>query len=177
MFCKWVLKLIGWSVEVKIDFPKKCVICVAPHTSNWDMPLGFAVYGAMGKKASFLIKKDWFFFPMSLLFRAIGGIPVDRSKSMSMTEQITQIFDSQKEFHLAITPEGTRKANGEWKMGFYYIAQAAKVPIVIASFNYKEKKVTFHDVIFATGDAEKDLVCIKKYYKNAEAKHPERFLL
>ena len=175
--CKWILKLRGWTIDADIDFPEKCVICVAPHTSNWDMPIGFMVYKAMGKKASFLIKKDWFFFPMNILFKVMGGIPVDRSKSMSMTDQITEVFNSKKEFHLAITPEGTRKPNGEWKMGFYYIALAAQVPIVIASLNYKQKKVIFHDKIVPTGNAEKDLEIIKGHYKEAEAKHPDKFIL
>lgn len=176
-FYKCILKLFGWSIEANVDFPDKCVICVAPHTSNWDMPLGFAVYKSMGKSASFLIKKDWFFFPMNLFFKAIGGIPVDRSKSMSMTDQIVEVFNSREQFHLAITPEGTRKGNAQWKMGFYYIALAANVPIIIASFNYEDKIITFHDMIKPSGDVDKDLLYIKEFYKGAKAKHPEKFLL
>ncbi len=107
----------------------------------------------------------------------MGGIPVNRSKSMSLTEQIANVFKSKKQFHLAITPEGTRKANAEWKMGFYYIALAAEVPIMIASLNYGKKEIIFHDLFIPTGDAEKDLQIIKKYYVGAEAKHPENFIL
>ena len=36
---KFLLKLFGWSVSVSApDYPKS-IICVAPHTSNWDFVL------------------------------------------------------------------------------------------------------------------------------------------
>lgn len=175
--CKFILKLAGWSIRTNVDFPKKCVICVAPHTSNWDLPIGLMVYTSMGNKASFLIKKDWFFFPMNILFNALGGIPVDRSKKTSLTEQIAEIFNKRERFQLAITPEGTRKANAEWKMGFYYMALAANVPILVASFDYKKKEVEFHKTVNATGDLDKDLAIIKDCYKNVTAKVPENFIL
>lgn len=169
--------MMGWTIVSEIDFPDKCVICVAPHTSNWDMPIGYLAYTAMGRKASFLIKKDWFFFPMNILFNALGGIPIDRSKSMSMTDQIVEVFNSRDKFNLAITPEGTRKPNADWKKGFYYIALAAKVPIVVASFDYKNKVITFHETVSPTGDIEKEMAYIKSFYKDAHAKFPENFIL
>lgn len=175
--CKFILKLAGWSIKSNVDFPKKCVICVAPHTSNWDLPIGLIVYTSMGNKASFLIKKDWFFFPMNILFNALGGIPVDRSKKSSLTEQITDIFNERETFQLAITPEGTRKPNAEWKMGFYYMALSAKVPILVASFDYKKKEVEFHKTITPTGDLDADIAIIKGCYRNVTAKIPENFLL
>lgn len=175
---KWLLKVLGWKIDDSaVKFPNKCIICVAPHTSNWDMPLGFITYKSMGKKASFLMKKDWFFFPLNIIFKAMGGIPVERSKSMSLTDQIANVFRSKKQFHLAITPEGTRKPNADWKKGFYYMALAAEVPIMIASLNYGKKKIIFHDLFVPTGDADKDLKEIKKYYTDAEAKHPENFVM
>ncbi len=126
--CKFIIKLIGWKILVRTSLPDKCVICVAPHTSNWDLFLGLIIYKSMGRKASFLIKKDWFFFPMNLIFRALGGIPVDRSRKTSLTEQMAEEYARRENFQLAITPEATRKLNTEWKKGFYFIAQAANVP-------------------------------------------------
>lgn len=174
---KFILKSLGWSIKCNVDLPDKSVICVAPHTSNWDLPLGLMVYKSMGRKASFLIKKDWFFFPMNMLFNALGGIPVDRSRKTSLTEQIAEVYNSKEKFELAITPEGTRKAAAEWKMGFYYIALAAKVPIIIASIDYKKKKVVFINQLIPSGDAEADLATIKTYYKGVTAKFPEKFIL
>jgi 1-acyl-sn-glycerol-3-phosphate acyltransferase len=129
----------------------------------------------MGRKANFLIKKSWFFFPMNLIFKAIGGIPVDRSKKTSLTEQLTEEFNKRDYFQLAITPEGTRKYTDEWKKGFYYIALAAEVPIIIVILDYKDKTVYFKDIFYPTGDIENDMPLIKAYYKNAQGKHPKLF--
>lgn len=174
---RFILRALGWTVEVDVDLPDKSVICVAPHTTNWDLPLGLIVYKSLGRKASFLIKKDWFFFPMNILFSALGGIPVDRSKKTSLTEQIAEVYNSKDKFELAITPEGTRKANGEWKMGFYYIALSAKVPIIVGAIDYKKKKVRFMKKVVPSGDLEKDLATIKECYRGVTAKYPENFIL
>ncbi|HCO67688.1 MAG TPA: acyltransferase [Dysgonomonas sp.] len=174
---KFILNILGWKTSGITDYPAKCVLCVAPHTSNWDLILGKIIYSSLGRKASFLIKKSWFFFPMNIIFNALGGIPVDRSKKTSVTEQMVEEFSKRDRFELAVTPEGTRSANGEWKKGFYYIALEAKVPIVIVILDYKEKIACFKDVFIPTGDVDRDMDTIKSYYKNATGKHPEKFVL
>lgn len=175
--CNFILKLIGWKITGQTNLPDKCVICVAPHTSNWDLLLGLTVYKALGRKASFLIKREWFTFPMNLIFNALGGIPVDRSKKTSLTEQMTELYAKRDNFQLAITPEATRKLNTEWKKGFYFIALAAKVPIVVAALDYKKKEADFKKVLMPTGDADADINEIKSYYKDVTAKHPRYFSL
>lgn len=175
--CKFILRLIGWRVTGLTDLPSKCVICVAPHTSNWDLPLGLIVYKSMGRKASFLIKKEWFFFPMNLIFKLLGGIPVDRSRKTSLTEQMSEIYAKNETFQLAITPEATRKLNPEWKKGFYFIATAANVPIVVAAIDYGKKEVDFKKILIPTGDADKDIAEIKACYIGVTAKHPQHFSL
>lgn len=171
----FILKILGWKIAGITDFPSKCIICVAPHTSNWDLLLGKLLYLSLGRESYFLIKKTWFFFPMNLLFKAMGGIPVDRSKKTSLTEQMAQEFSSRGNFQLAVTPEGTRSKNNEWKRGFYYIAMAAKVPIVIAILDYKDKTGYFDSVFLPTGDADKDIAEMQNLYKNASGKHQEKF--
>lgn len=171
----FILAKLGWKIEGLKDYSHKCVICVAPHTSNWDLIMGKLVYSSVGRQASFLIKKTWFFFPMNILFNAIGGIPVDRSKKTSLTDQMAEIFAKRDQFELAITPEGTRKKNAEWKKGFYYIALAAKVPIIIAVMDYKKKTVDFKAEFIPTGDADKDIEMIKSYYIGATGKNSENF--
>lgn len=170
-----ILKLIGWKITGQTNLPDKSVICVAPHTSNWDLPLGLIVYKALGKKASFLIKKEWFFFPMNLIFKALGGIPVDRSKKSSLTEQMAELYAQKDNFQLAITPEATRKLNTEWKKGFYFIALAANVPIVIAALDYGKKEANFKGILMPTGDVDTDIDKIKSYYSGVTAKHPKYF--
>lgn len=71
--------------------------------------------GAIGHETGFMMKKDWFFWPLGPIFRWMGGIPVDRSRKTSLVDQMIKIAKSSQKFHLAITPEGTRKANPNWK--------------------------------------------------------------
>lgn len=70
--CKALLRMAGWKLgPVGEDVPK-CVICVAPHTSNWDFIVGKLFYTALGRNASFLIKKEWFFFPVQYIVFVAG---------------------------------------------------------------------------------------------------------
>lgn len=174
---KWLLKTAGWRVSVKVDEPAKSVICVAPHTSNWDFLIGKLGYWSLGRKASFLMKKSWFFFPLGYLFSAMGGVPVNRSRSSSVTQIMAEEFGRRKNFHLAITPEGTRSHVAKWKMGFYYIAVGAKVPIQIAILDYRKKEVSVEALFYPTGDETTDLERIQSYYKNVTARFPEKFNL
>ncbi|HET7732589.1 MAG TPA: lysophospholipid acyltransferase family protein [Paludibacter sp.] len=174
---KWILKITGWKAFVTVGEPEKSIICVAPHTSNWDFPIGKLSYLAMGRKASFLIKKSWFVFPLNFFFSALGGVPVDRSKRTSVTQQMVDEFNNRKHFHLAITPEGTRSLVDKWKMGFYHIANQANVPIQLAYIDYEKKELAIKEIFYPTGDEEADLAKIQDYYKDIHAKFPGKFNL
>lgn len=128
-----------------------------------------------GRKTSFMMKKEWFFFPLGLIFKAVGGIPVDRSRKSSLVDQMARKFAGSKQFHLAITPEGTRKANPNWKKGFYFIALKAQVPIMLIGIDYPTKTITSTKAIMPTGDIEKDMHEIKLYFKDFQGKNPENF--
>ena len=119
---KYILyNLLGWKKTVTVDHPNKYIICIAPHTSNWDFLIGQLYAKAEGIKANFLMKKEWFFWPLGPMFKAMGGIPVWRSKNCSMTDNLAEQAKKMQTFHLCITPEGTRSLNPEWKKGAYYI--------------------------------------------------------
>lgn len=169
--------ILGWKAVVTVPDYDKCVICAAPHTSNLDLFIGKLFYGAIGGKTSFMMKKEWFFFPLGLFFKAAGGIPVDRGRKTSLVDQMVHVFASRKRFHLAITPEGTRKPNPNWKKGFYYIAQKAQVPIVLIGIDYETKTITAGKSVFPSGDINKDMREIKLYFKQFKGKYPENFCL
>ncbi|MDH6357277.1 lysophospholipid acyltransferase family protein [Parabacteroides sp. PF5-9] len=174
---KSILRLMGWTLGAVdgVELPK-CVICVAPHTSNWDFFIGKLFYWSIGCHASFLIKKEWFFFPFNLLFKSFGGVPVDRSRRSSVTEQMVEEFNRREIFQLAITPEGTRKPVEEWKKGFYYIALAAQVPILLGALDYKKKEVGIKEVFYPTGDVEKDMRYIRMAYEDVSPCNPKYFI-
>lgn len=180
-FCQYVLRLLGWKTQLSVELPEKGVFCVAPHTSNWDFFLCEFLYFAVGgkHKVSFLIKKEWFKFPFGPIFRKIGGIPVDRSKKTSLVDQMVGEFNQHKQLLLAITPEATRKPNPNWKMGFFYIAKGANVPIYLVYLDYSKKMAGVERMIEVCRDLDETTVMddVKHYYSQFKGRYPENFLI
>lgn len=163
-----LLKWFGWSFNVSVQIPDKCVICVAPHTSNWDFPLGLAAYKSIGREANFLMKSFWFFFPLKYLLKKLGGIPVYRSgsRSGSLTQQVIEKFKTSSYLNLAVTPEGTRGRTGHWKTGFLYIAYGADAPLCLAVIDYRTRQMSIDRIFQPTGDIEADMKAVKEYYRH-----------
>lgn len=175
---KTCFKLIGWSQVITVPYRDKVVICVAPHTSNWDFIIGLLAYRSVGRKASFLMKDFWFFFPLKYLLRSLGGIPVNRKSNSSLTVTISKDFKELPYLNLAVTPEGTRKPVKTWKTGFLRIAYNAEVPIQLGVIDYKSKKVIISEEFYPSGNFENDLKSVKRYYSrfNQVAKYPKNFI-
>jgi 1-acyl-sn-glycerol-3-phosphate acyltransferase len=176
-FYAFLLRLLGWKSVLPVPIPPKCVICVAPHTSNRDFFIGLIFAKSIIGNPYFLMKKDWFFFPLGFFLKRMGGIPVNRKKKTFLSEQMVELFDSRERFYLAIAPEGTRKKNVQWKSGFYYIASCAHVPITLAYIDYKQKEIGVFDNFYPAGNAEKDIETIKQYYKHVAGKNPNGFVV
>ncbi|MDE6143649.1 MAG: 1-acyl-sn-glycerol-3-phosphate acyltransferase [Muribaculaceae bacterium] len=175
---KGMLSLSGWKVDISAPQRDRCVICVAPHTSNWDFILGLFAYKSLGRKANFLMKDFWFFFPLKYLLRGLGGIPVPRAKKKgSLTDSVIQMFKQRDYVNLAVTPEGTRSRTDRWHTGFIYIAIGAGVPIQLGVIDYSDKLITIKDEFYPTGNVDADLVVIKNYYSKygKSAKYPAKF--
>lgn len=177
-FCRWLLyKQLGWSIDVTQEHPSKYIICLAPHTSNWDFLIGLLYNGAEGLNSNFLMKKEWFFWPLGPIFRSLGGIPVFRSKKTSMTDNLAEAARKAEKFMLCITPEGTRSPNPEWKRGFYYIAQKAEIPILLYGVDYEQKLIRCTKTIVPNGDIDTQMRDIKLYFKDFKGKKPENFTI
>ena len=177
-FCRWLLyKQLGWSIDITQEHPNKYIICLAPHTSNWDFLIGQLYNGAEGLKSNFLMKKEWFFWPLGPIFRSLGGIPVFRSKKTSMTDNLAEAARKAERFMLCITPEGTRSPNPEWKRGFYYIAQKAEIPILLYGVDYEQKLIRCTKTIVPNGDIDTQMRDIKLYFKDFKGKKPENFTI
>ena len=172
---KIILRLSGWKVVGEIPEEKKFIAVEAPHTSMWDFVIGRLFFYSIGYKPRFLMKKELFIFPLGWILLRMGGIPVDRSKKGDMVEKMVQKFKTEKNLFLIITPEGTRKKVAEWKLGFYYIAKAANVPIVPAYIDYSLKTIGVGIPFYATESVSDDILRIKEFVKGATPKHPERY--
>lgn len=174
--CQWLLyRCLGWKKDVTVNHPSKCIICLAPHTSNWDFMLGQVYMRAEGYHINFMMKKEWFKGPLGTMFRRMGGIPVWRSKHTSLTDNLAETAIKAEHFQLCITPEGTRSENPDWKKGFYFIAMKAGIPILLYGIDYERKLIQCTRSFVPTGDVEKDLRDIKLYFKDFKGKHPEKF--
>jgi 1-acyl-sn-glycerol-3-phosphate acyltransferase len=176
-FAKFILfTILGWRLEN--NFPqdiKKYVVIAAPHTSWVDFPIAILSRMASGTMINFIGKNSLFKRPFGFFFRALGGTPVDRSKSNNLVDAIVQVFNSKEEFRLGLSPEGTRKKVDKWKTGFYYIAKGANVPIVMATLDFEKKKIKISDAYYPTDNIEQDFKFFHSFFKNVKGKNPELF--
>lgn len=168
-------KILGWKVVGFSDFDsvKKAVIIAVPHTSWHDFPLGILLRKVIGLKTNFVGKKELFTFPFGWIFRALGGAPIDRHTKENKVEAIAKLFEGRNEFRMAMSPEGTRKKVGQWRTGFYYIAKAAKVPIIMVTLDFGKKENKISGPFYLTDDKEADFEFMRNYFKDAIGKVPE----
>lgn len=166
-------RLLRWKIEG--EFPKlnKCIVAVVPHTSWIDFFLGLLIRRVIYQDINYIAKKSLFKPPFGWYFKWMGGAPIDRSKSSDTVTAIASIFQEKEVFRLALSPEGTRKKVEKWKTGFYYIAKAAKVPIVLVAFDYGHKQIKFSKPNIPTDDMEADFKSYKEFFKGVVGKIPE----
>ncbi|MEO1010214.1 MAG: 1-acyl-sn-glycerol-3-phosphate acyltransferase [Bacteroidota bacterium] len=164
--------ILGWCLIGTFPNLGKCVVIVVPHTSWVDFFLGLLVRRVVNREIHFIGKKSLFKPPWGWYLRWMGGTPVDRSKNNDTVASVAQLFQEQKVFRLALSPEGTRKKVMAWKTGFYYIAKKAEVPIVLVAFDYGRKQVKISKAILPTEDKEADFKHYKAFFKGVEGKIP-----
>lgn len=168
-----ILRIFGWKIEGEFPDLPKYVLIGAPHTSNWDFPVGIAVCFAREQKVYWMGKHTLFWGPLGPLARWLGGIPVDRRQSNSLVEQMVQVFNQQEKLVVAIPPEGTRKKVEKWKTGFYYIALGAQVPIVFGYIDFARKVAGCGGTFYPTGNADQDIAKIREFYAPIVGKNPQ----
>lgn len=133
-----MLKILGWKVVLQgnVNNLDRCILVVAPHTHNMEYLLGNLAYWSLGKKLKIIIKdahtKSWY----GSIVKGLGGIGIDRSQKNDLVNFVARQF-AKEDFSLVITPEGTRSWVPKWRKGFYHMALAAKVPIVLAAGDFK----------------------------------------
>lgn len=173
-----ILKIFGWKITGEIpDDIKKFLLILAPHTSNMDFIIGKLASLYFQRKLKILVKKEMFVFPINILLKSAGAVPINRKTARGTIEQIVNLFNKHKSYAFAIAPEGTRAYVKSWKKGYYFIAEKAKVPIAVGFLDYKNKEVGIERILNISGDYKKDFEIIQNIYKTKTAKHPEKFNL
>ncbi len=162
-------KLAGWQYDVDPNILEdKQVIVGFEHTSMMDGVLSLALFQMYDIKIHTLIKKELFKGPIKPILHAIGGIPVDRHNKQNIVAQMVELFQTHEKFSLLIAPEATRAKQGEARKpirtGFWHIAKAANVPIILMYANSKTKHGGIFGKIYPS-EIHHDLAEMKRLYK------------
>jgi 1-acyl-sn-glycerol-3-phosphate acyltransferase len=172
-----VLALLGWRLVGTIPNQKKMILCVAPHTSNWDFVLGIATYLALGLKANWFGKHTIFRWPFGWLLRSLGGIPVQRRNKHGFVGQMVEQFHQRDHLVFALAPEGTRKPTETFKTGFYHIGLGANVPLVPVGMDYRKKSLVFGPALMPTGDYEGQCREMMSFFRAVVPRKPDHFIV
>ena len=176
----WLLfNVWGWKATGRYPYEvNKLVLIVAPHTSNWDFPVGVLVRSALKIDAYFVGKHTLFIGPLGPIMRWLRGIPVDRRHKGNFVHATAELFTKHEHLHIVMAPEGTRSKVEKFRTGFYYIAKEAKVPIVLCTFNWEKKEIHYDPELFYPGDDEvADMAFLWNYYKGIKGHRPEKGIL
>jgi 1-acyl-sn-glycerol-3-phosphate acyltransferase len=165
----------GWSFSGQMPNLPKFVCIVAPHTSNWDFPVGLAAKWALGFDAHWWGKDTLFTPPLGWFMRANGGIPVVRSNKNNAVERTVELARTRLHFALALAPEGTRKKVSTWRSGFWHVAKGAGIPIVLVALDWEHKLVRLGPTVTPDEDDPADGIArIRAMYEGIRGYDPSR---
>ena len=172
---KLVFGVAGWKLgEIHDSAIKKSMMIAAPHTSNWDLIMARAAFYLMDVDVRFTVKKEWTeHWLLGGLVRAIGGLPVDRSRNNSLVDGMVNLFKTHDELVILITPEGTRAYQPRWRKGYYFAALGAQVPIRVGYLDYRLREAGIGPAVYPTGNYEADEAKIKAFYRTKTGRFPK----
>ena len=174
LLARLFLRLTGWRPEGAKPAPSKFIIIAYPHTSNWDLAYLLALAQLFDMKISWMGKHTLFPRPVGWIMRRLGGIPVRRDRRHNMVEQLATTFRERDSLALVVPAEGTRAYVPYWKSGFYRIALAAEVPIVLGFLDFSRKRGGFGPALMPTGDVRSDMDQIRAFYTDKVGKYPDQ---
>ena len=174
VIAKAILKIGGWEIVGTHPTVPKAVVVAAPHTSNWDGFWGLVCRVALDVEIHFFAKKSLFWFPLNILLRSLGGIPLDRKRAGSAVEQAVEMFRKNDSYYFGLAPEGTRSRADHWKSGFYRIAASADVPVILGFLDYGRRRIGIGPTLELSGDWEKDLAFCREFYTDIQGRWPEK---
>ena len=170
-----VLKLARYRIVGDPPTDPVCVMVAAPHTSNWDFILMIAMAWNSGIDPVWMGKKEMFWGPLRPLFRAMGGIPVDRKNPAGLADAVAKLAADGQVSAVVIPPEATRSLGTHWKSGFRRIAKDAGIPIVLTYLDGPSRTGGFGPSFHATDDVVADMDIVRAFYADKEGVKPGRF--
>ena len=178
-FCGWLLKKMGWESVGGPMKEQKAIVLGVPHTSFKDFLVSYLFYAQYGKVAHIMIKKQFFWWPMGALLRALGAVPVDRKSPTETVRSLIHIMEDVPEFHLAIAPEGTRKPVKRWKAGFHLIAKETGATVYLGYYDWGRKRISVGEPFELTDDVKADMQRMYDHYRpmGIQGYHKENFIV
>ncbi len=164
-----------WRFEGKVPEEPRYVLIAAPHTSNWDLVHMLALGWLKGFKVKWMGKHTLFGFPFGWFMRWLGGIPINRTARANVVEQAAARLREAVRMILVVPPEGTRGKREYWKSGFYFIARAASVPVVLGFLDYSRRVGGLGPCLALSGDIGADMDKVRAFYQPHMARVPGRF--
>ena len=67
-----ILKIFGWKLKGGLPADKKAVVISVPHTSIMDFIWGKLTFISQGVPTYILMKKEFFFFPLGPILKALN---------------------------------------------------------------------------------------------------------
>jgi len=177
----YLFKKNGWRVENGLpDDITSCVLLAGPHTSNWDTIYALASLKILKVNARIAIKKEIMVFPFGPLLRGVGAISIDRNpkeskQRITAVDAMAELYKTNENLVLMISPEGTRSPVTKWRTGFYYLAKKADVPIVCSYLDYKNKTAGIGPVFYPSEDLDIIMKKVQEFYTGVTPKFPEDF--
>ena len=171
---KLILRIGGWEMAGELPAEKRAVFIAAPHTSNWDGFWALVYKVAVQLDIHFFAKESLFWFPLNILLRALGGVPLDRKRAGSAVDQAIEMFRKNDSYYFGLAPEGTRSRADHWKSGFYRIAEGAGVPVVLGFLDYGTRRIGIGPTLKLSGDWHKDLDFCRDFYKDIKGRWPDK---
>lgn len=169
-----ILRIGGWTAVGGVPAVHKAVVIAAPHTSNWDAFWALTYKVAIGLDVRFFAKHTLFWFPLGLVLKSLGAIPLDRSAAGSAVKQATAVLEGPGRCYFGLAPEGTRSRKPAWKTGFYRIAEAAGVPIYLGFLDYGSRRLGIGPMLTPTGDLRADIEICRQFYASVEGRWPDK---
>lgn len=168
-------RLLGWKMVGEFPDVPKSIVIFAPHTSYYDAFFGKLYFLELGIKHHFLSKKELFFFPMNILLKWYGSIPVRGVMGRNAIYDVAKMLNSSDSLHVILSPEGAFAKVTKWDKGFIYMSFKSNVPIVVGYLDYKKKEVGVKGVIESAEDVNSVMAQVNEMYSGVTAKHPENF--
>lgn len=167
-----LMRLWRWRLEGSFPEVPKAVVVVAPHTTNWDFPVGVLTLFALDLKINWLGKHTLFRWPLRPLMLWLDGIPVRRGERSGTVARLVETIRARETMLLAVAPEGTRSTVTEWKMGFAHIALGAGVPVIPVAFEWARRTVRLGPALTLIGDLAADEKMLREWFALGSAAPP-----